>query len=153
MKWILTHIEICKSTILSLVGATEGNSNIVNIENHIGAVGFTGVWLPEFLHNLLLPLFVIRVDKETGEPIRDKWEDRLSSDALLALNISQTVSENFSENGSINHLLNVIFRNGFCIRCAPGEDGEFIGKIVRGDPIKDFQVWFAWTYKLALSKF
>ena len=32
------------------------------------------------------------------------------------------------------------FRDGFCIRCAPGEAGEFIGKIVRGDPIKDFQV-------------
>lgn len=53
-------------------GATEGNSNIVNIENHVGAVGFTGVWLPEFIHRLLLPLYIIKVDKETGEPIRNK---------------------------------------------------------------------------------
>jgi solute carrier family 27 fatty acid transporter 1/4 len=49
----------------------------------------------------LLPLYLIRVDKNTGEPLRDA--------------------------------------DGFCIRCEPGEPGEFIGKIVRGDPVKDFQ--------------
>ena len=26
--------------------------------------------------------------------------------------------------------------NGFCIKCLPNEEGEFIGKIVRGDPVK-----------------
>ena len=26
--------------------------------------------------------------------------------------------------------------NGFCIQCPPHEEGEFIGKIVRGDPVK-----------------
>ena len=31
-------------------------------------------------------------------------------------------------------------RDGLCIRCEPNEAGEFIGRIVRGDPIKDFQV-------------
>lgn len=33
-----------------------------------------------------------------------------------------------------------IFRdkNGMCIRCKPGETGEVIGKIVRGNPLKDF---------------
>lgn len=29
--------------------------------------------------------------------------------------------------------------DGFCERCEPGESGELVGKIVRGDPVKDFQ--------------
>lgn len=29
-------------------------------------------------------------------------------------------------------------KNGMCIRCKPGDTGEVIGKIVRGNPIKDF---------------
>ena len=45
-----------------------------------------------------LPLKLIKVDKTTGEPLRDE--------------------------------------NGFCIKCQPNEEGEFIGKIVRGDPVK-----------------
>uniref|UniRef100_A0A0P4VWM8 long-chain-fatty-acid--CoA ligase n=1 Tax=Scylla olivacea TaxID=85551 RepID=A0A0P4VWM8_SCYOL len=28
--------------------------------------------------------------------------------------------------------------NGLCIRCKPGEAGEFIGKIIQNDPIRDF---------------
>lgn len=28
--------------------------------------------------------------------------------------------------------------DGLCIRCQPGEAGEFVGKIVRGDPVRDF---------------
>ncbi|KAK7057005.1 hypothetical protein SK128_012334 [Halocaridina rubra] len=28
--------------------------------------------------------------------------------------------------------------NGMCIRCQPGEAGEFIGKIVKNDPVRDF---------------
>lgn len=28
--------------------------------------------------------------------------------------------------------------NGFCINCKPGEPGEFVGKIVKNDPVKDF---------------
>ena len=82
-------------------GATEGNSNICNIENRVGAVGFIGVIFPEFIVDKLLPLKLIKVDKATGEPLRDA--------------------------------------NGFCVSCQPDEPGEFIGKIVRGDPVKDFQ--------------
>ena len=48
--------------------------------------------------SLSLPLKLIKVDKTTGEPLRDE--------------------------------------NGFCIKCQPNEEGEFIGKIVRGDPVK-----------------
>lgn len=56
--------------IAEFYGATEGNSNIVNIENKVGAVGFVGVCFPRRFQEKLLPLFVIKVDKETGEPIR-----------------------------------------------------------------------------------
>ena len=34
---------------------------------------------------------------------------------------------------------NFELRDGLCVRCEPNEAGEFIGRIVRGDPIKDFQ--------------
>ena len=30
-------------------------------------------------------------------------------------------------------------KDGFCIKADPGEPGEFIGKIVKGDPLKEFQ--------------
>ena len=60
------------------------------------------VLFPRFIVDKLLPLRLIKVDKETGQPLRD----------------AQT---------------------GFCIPCDTGEPGEFVGKIVRGDPVKDFQ--------------
>ena len=84
-----------------LDGSTEGNSNICNIDNRVGAVGFIPIGVvPEFLAERLLPLKLIKVNSETGEPLRDN--------------------------------------DGYCIRCQPGEEGEFIGKIVKGDPVKDF---------------
>ena len=49
-----------------------------------------------------MPLYIIKVDRETNEAIRDPV-------------------------------------TGFCIETSPGEGGEFVGKIVRGDPIKDFK--------------
>lgn len=73
---------------------------MVNIENRVGAVGFLNILFPEWLADRLLPLKIIKVDKETGEPIRND--------------------------------------QGFCIPCQAGEPGEFIGKIVPGDPVKDF---------------
>ena len=48
----------------------QGNSNIVNLENKVGAVGFLSVIFPDFLHERLLPLSVIKVNKDTMEPIR-----------------------------------------------------------------------------------
>jgi len=48
-------------------GATEGNSNIVNIDSTVGAVGFVpryALWL--------YPIALIHVDETTGEPIRGK---------------------------------------------------------------------------------
>ena len=58
----------------------------VNYENVVGAVGFVSVLFPT-----LLPLGLIKVDRETGKEIRDS--------------------------------------NGLCIRCGPGEPGEFVGLI------------------------
>ncbi|XP_043270087.1 long-chain fatty acid transport protein 4-like [Venturia canescens] len=47
-------------------GATEGNSNLVNIDNRIGAVGFVPLYA-----GALYPVALLRVDEETGEPIRN----------------------------------------------------------------------------------
>lgn len=48
-----------------LYGSTEGNSNIVNINSTVGAVGF----IPRYAW-FLYPVGLIRVDEMTGEPIR-----------------------------------------------------------------------------------
>lgn len=49
-----------------LYGSTEGNSNLANVDNQVGAIGFVPVW-GEKIH----PVLLIRCDEETGEPIRD----------------------------------------------------------------------------------
>ncbi|ESP05040.1 hypothetical protein LOTGIDRAFT_205996 [Lottia gigantea] len=76
-------------------GATEGNCNIINFENKVGAVGFLTRILP-----FLYPVTLIRVNEQTGEPLRD--------------------------------------RNGLCIFAKPGEAGELVGKIVKGNPLREF---------------
>ena len=87
--------------IYEFYGSTEGNCMFMNIDNTVGAIGFTGVIEPQALTDIILPNALVKVDDETGEIIRD----------------SET---------------------GFCIQCQPGEPGELIGKIVKGDPAKDF---------------
>ncbi|CAL4059398.1 unnamed protein product, partial [Meganyctiphanes norvegica] len=81
--------------ITEFYGSTEGNANIINMTGKVGAVGFVSVLFP-----WVYPCALIKIDKETGEPIRND--------------------------------------NGLCIRCKPGEPGEFIGMIVRRDPVRDF---------------
>ncbi|KAL6431393.1 hypothetical protein ACFW04_007196 [Cataglyphis niger] len=51
--------------VLEFYGATEGNSNIMNIDNKMGAVGFISRIIPSFY-----PTSIIKVDKD-GEPIRN----------------------------------------------------------------------------------
>ncbi|KYN20655.1 Long-chain fatty acid transport protein 1 [Trachymyrmex cornetzi] len=46
-------------------GATEGNSNLVNIDNKIGAVGF----IPRYASSLY-PVALLKIDEETGELLR-----------------------------------------------------------------------------------
>ena len=72
----------------------------VNYENVVGAVGFVSVLFPT-----LLPLGLIKVDRETGKEIRDA--------------------------------------NGLCVRCGPGEPGEFVGLIQRNHPVRDFDGYAA----------
>lgn len=76
-------------------GATEGNCNIVNFENRVGAVGFTSRIAP-----WLYPVTLVKVDPVTGEPVRDS--------------------------------------QGLCVHVQPGELGELAGKIVKGNPVREF---------------
>merc|ERR1719369_382135 len=52
--------------IVEFYGSTEGNSNIINFDNTVGAVGFVPV-----LFYSVLPLGLIRVDEE-GNVVRDE---------------------------------------------------------------------------------
>ncbi|CAH2104835.1 unnamed protein product [Euphydryas editha] len=52
--------------VVEFYGATEGNANIVNIDNKEGAIGFISRIIPA-----VYPIAIIKVDEETGEPIRD----------------------------------------------------------------------------------
>lgn len=54
--------------ITELYASTEGNVNIINLDNKVGAVGS----FPQFIPSFLLPIGLIRVDPNTNEPIRDK---------------------------------------------------------------------------------
>lgn len=76
-------------------GATEGNANIVNNDNTVGAIGFVSRIIPS-----IYPISIIRANPDTGEPIRDK--------------------------------------NGLCQLCKPNEPGVFIGKIIKGNPSREF---------------
>ncbi|XP_052125714.1 long-chain fatty acid transport protein 4, partial [Frankliniella occidentalis] len=53
--------------VVELYGATEGNANIVNLDNTIGAVGF----LPQSLPQAIYPVAIIKTNLETGEIIRN----------------------------------------------------------------------------------
>ncbi|KAI1290004.1 Long-chain fatty acid transport protein 1 [Halotydeus destructor] len=86
--------------LLEVYGSTEGNTQIVNLDNKDGACGFVTRILPVWLQNLLYPVALIRCDPESGEPIRNE--------------------------------------EGMCIRCEPGEVGQFVGVIYTDDPVRAF---------------
>lgn len=52
--------------VCEFYGATEGNANIINNNNTQGAIGFVSRIVPA-----LYPIAIIRVDEDTGEPIRN----------------------------------------------------------------------------------
>ena len=58
--------------IAEFYGATEGNSNLINIFNKPGAIGFASLIFPEFLHRILYPLYVIKIDPDTLDPVRNQ---------------------------------------------------------------------------------
>jgi len=51
--------------ICEFYGSTEGNCSVGNFSNKVGAVGFVSVLFP-----FLLPLGIVKVDEDTGEPLR-----------------------------------------------------------------------------------
>uniref|UniRef100_T2MBA0 long-chain-fatty-acid--CoA ligase n=1 Tax=Hydra vulgaris TaxID=6087 RepID=T2MBA0_HYDVU len=51
--------------IAEFYGSTEGNANMINVCNRVGAVGFSSVLLPR-----AYPIKLVKVNKETGEIIR-----------------------------------------------------------------------------------
>ncbi|XP_050307083.1 long-chain fatty acid transport protein 4 isoform X2 [Anthonomus grandis grandis] len=51
--------------VAEFYGATEGNANIVNTDNTVGAIGFVSRIIPQ-----VYPISIIKVD-EHGEPVRD----------------------------------------------------------------------------------
>ncbi|CAH0557667.1 unnamed protein product [Brassicogethes aeneus] len=52
--------------VAEFYGATEGNANIVNIDNTVGSIGFVSRIIPQ-----VYPISIIKVDQNTGEPVRD----------------------------------------------------------------------------------
>lgn len=53
--------------VCEFYGATEGNANIVNIDNVVGAIGFVSRIIPS-----VYPISIIRANPDTGEPLRGK---------------------------------------------------------------------------------
>ncbi|XP_022229909.2 long-chain fatty acid transport protein 1 isoform X1 [Drosophila obscura] len=49
-----------------IYGATEGNSNLINITNRVGAIGFVPIY-----GQRIYPVQVLRCDEETGELLKD----------------------------------------------------------------------------------
>ncbi|KAL0849046.1 hypothetical protein ABMA28_013409 [Loxostege sticticalis] len=52
--------------VIEFYGATEGNANIANTDGTPGAIGFLSRIIPA-----VYPIAIIKVDQETGEPIRN----------------------------------------------------------------------------------
>lgn len=51
--------------VAEFYGATEGNANIVNMDNTFGAIGFVSRIFPQ-----LYPISIVKADSATGDPIR-----------------------------------------------------------------------------------
>jgi solute carrier family 27 fatty acid transporter 1/4 len=105
--------------IVEFYAATEGNCNVCNITNQVGCTGYIIVGMPWFIKQLQ-PMYVIKVDDVTGEPVRN-------SDGLCI-----ECEPGTNDNGKL-------VSNTFYTLLLTGEPGEFIGKIVVGHPVKDFK--------------
>jgi len=66
-KTILISLNFAHFSYIS--GSTEGNSNIINVDNHVGACGFMPLYMT-FVSGLY-PLRLLRVD-ENGQLLRDE---------------------------------------------------------------------------------
>ncbi len=58
--------------VTEFYAATEGNCNVANFMNVVGCVGFLLVAQPKFIRDGIQFLYLIKVDRDTGEPVRDE---------------------------------------------------------------------------------
>ncbi|XP_053209869.1 long-chain fatty acid transport protein 4-like isoform X2 [Panonychus citri] len=56
--------------VVEFYGSTEGSSSLINFTGKVGAIGFLSMIVPKFLVRIFYPLTIIKVNVETGEPIR-----------------------------------------------------------------------------------
>ncbi|XP_060863150.1 long-chain fatty acid transport protein 4-like isoform X1 [Metopolophium dirhodum] len=89
----ITRFNIKK--VAEFYGATEGNANMMNTTNKVGAVGF----IP-FIGEPFYPVTLIRVDPDTNEPIRGKnnlcIKCQVGEPGLLVGKIRKTTENSFS---------------------------------------------------------
>lgn len=62
------------NNLRELYGSTEGNANIINIDGTVGSVGFvpTICRVSPFLATFIYNLNIVKIDPETGQPVRNK---------------------------------------------------------------------------------
>ncbi|RWS27787.1 Long-chain fatty acid transport protein 1-like protein, partial [Leptotrombidium deliense] len=58
------------SKVVEMYGSSEGNASIFNFDNKEGACGFVPVCSPKFIRKMFFRATFIKVDVDTGEPIR-----------------------------------------------------------------------------------
>ena len=88
----------------------------------MGAVGFVSVLFP-----FLLPLYVVKVDEDTGRyPNTERGILKYHITFVWIVTVGLCPGEPLRG------------ADGRAIECAPGEAGELIGRIQRGHPVRDF---------------
>ncbi|VVC40326.1 Hypothetical protein CINCED_3A021573 [Cinara cedri] len=101
--------------VAEFYGATEGNANMMNTTNKVGAVGF----IP-FIGEPFYPVTLIRVNPETNEPIRGKnnlcIKCKAGEPGLLVGKIRKTTENSFSgyveKSASEKKIIRDVFHKG-----------------------------------------
>lgn len=71
--WKLFTQRFGVKNLREIYGSTEGNGGFINTDNTAGSIGFrpTICRLSKVISKAILPMYVIKVDPETGKPIRN----------------------------------------------------------------------------------
>ncbi|CAH1100218.1 unnamed protein product [Psylliodes chrysocephalus] len=97
-------------------GSTEGNSNLINLDNRIGSVGF----IPFYLSSIV-PMSLIKCNDETNEPLRDEngfcIKCKIDESGILIGKINKKIStQNFDgyvdTKETNKKILNDVFKTG-----------------------------------------
>ncbi|XP_074601374.1 long-chain fatty acid transport protein 4-like [Brevipalpus obovatus] len=80
--------------VIEFYGSTEGNSSLLNITGKVGAIGFLPLIFPKFLLKIFYPVTIIKVDVDTGEPVRNHdgglcMEVKAGDTGMLAARVNQ----------------------------------------------------------------